>query len=134
MTGSKEKEDRRVKSKSDLNNQFFHEKAQKNDYLIDNPQKLGKCIVKSSKHVLGNGFDTFKLINSQMDTIKNEFIRLSEEIRNSTGQGDEDRSISKLKNSKEDYSQNNNYMRNSITPKSNSNQSNSFFLILRKYK
>jgi hypothetical protein len=34
---------------------------------------------------VGCGFETFKLINNQMDTIKSEFIRLSEEIRGSTG-------------------------------------------------
>ena len=36
--------------------------------------------------------------------------------------------VSKLKNSKEDYSQNITYTKNSVTPKSNSNKSNRFSL------
>ena len=101
------KEDRRLKSKSDV-----HGLPHKRDTnLFDNSGP-----VKGEEHNTSNnagnkffvgkseffwiGYDTFKLINNQMDTIKNEFARLSEEIRVSHTPEENERSLSRSRTNK----------------------------------
>lgn len=90
-----EKEGYRTKTKSEVPKQVFDEIDLQKKHIRNKPDSMGG--------LKDHGFNTFKLINNQVDSIANEFIRLSDEIRKSVDLKKDDINKSKQKIDRDSY-------------------------------